>query len=72
MGRTYDPKVKMYTDLTIEKAIEEVARGIKVIPTARKYYMTTSLLRWRFRENQGLMAGGKQVIFQSNVFKTLY
>ena len=72
MGRTYEPKVKMYTDLKIEKAIEEVARGAKVTPTARKYHMTTSLLRWRFRENQGLMAGGKQVIFQSNVFKTVY
>ena len=49
----------MYTELTIEKAIEEVARGAKVTPTARKYHTTTSLLRWRFRENQGLMAGGE-------------
>ena len=44
MRRTYEPKVKMHTDLTIEKTIEEVARGAKVAPTARKYYMA-SLLR---------------------------
>ena len=55
MGRTYEPNVKMYTDLTIEKAIEEVTRGAKVAPTARKYHMTTSLLRQRVRENLGLM-----------------
>ena len=34
MVRTYTPKVKMYTDLTIETAIEEVTRGAKVQPTA--------------------------------------
>ena len=72
MRRTYEPKVKMHTDLTIEKAIEEVARGAKVAPTARKYHMTTSLLRWRVWENQGLMMRVKQVIFQSNVFMTVY
>ena len=55
MGRTYEPNVKMYTDLTIEKAIEEVARGAKVAPNVRKYHMTTSLLRQRVRENLGLM-----------------
>ena len=33
MGRTYELKVKMYTDLTIEMAIEEVARGAKVALT---------------------------------------
>ena len=34
--------------------------------------MTTSLLRQRVWENQGLMTRGKQVIFQSNVFMTVY
>ena len=68
MGRTYEPKVTMYTDLTTEKAIEEVARGAKVAQTARKYHMTKSLLRRRVRKSQGLIARGKQVIFQSNMF----
>lgn len=72
MGRTYDLKVKMYIDLTIEMAIEEVARGAKVALTLRKYHVTTSLLRWRVRKNQGLMTRGKQVIFQSNMFMTVY
>ena len=27
MGRTYEPKIKMYTDVTIE----EVARGSKIV-----------------------------------------
>ena len=72
MGRTYEPKVKMYTDLTIQKAIQEVATGAKVASTPRKYHMTISLLRHRVRENQGLMVRGKQVIFQSNVFMTAY
>ena len=63
MGRTYELKVKMYTDLMIEKATEEVARGAKVAPTARKYHMTTSLLRWRVGENQSLMMREKQVNF---------
>ena len=71
MGRTYELKVKMYTDLTIEMAIEEVARGAKG-SIMRKYHVTTSLLRWRVRKNQGLMTRGKQVIFQSNMFMTVY
>ena len=54
MGRTYEPKVKMHTDLTIEKAIEEVARGATVAPTAKKYHVTTSLLRWRVWEKSRL------------------
>ena len=72
MGRTYEPKVTMYTDLTSEKAIEEVAREAKVAPTARKYHMPTSLLRRRVRESQGLITMGKHVIFQSNMFMAVY
>ena len=45
MVRTYTPKVKMYTDLTIETAIEEVTRGAKVQPTAVKYHISVSTLR---------------------------
>ena len=45
MVRTYTPKVKMYTDLTIETAIEEVIRGAKVQPTAVKYHISVSTLR---------------------------
>ena len=72
MGRTYEPKVKMYTDFTIEKAVEEVARGAKAAPTVRKYHMITSILGRRVRESQGLMTRGKQVVFQSKVFMTVY
>ena len=35
MGRSYELKVKIYADLTIEKAIEEVARGAKLLELRR-------------------------------------
>ena len=71
MGRTYKPKVKMYTDLTIETAIDEVSRGAKVQPTAKKYHMSVSTLRRRVMESKGLITRGTQVIFlqhQINLF----
>ena len=66
MGRTYKPKEKMKTNLTIETAIEEVTRGAKVQPTAAKYHISVSTLRRRVMESKGLMTRGTQVIFHLN------
>ena len=66
MGRTYKPKVKLYTELLIESAINEVGKGATTFATARKYYMSTSLLWWRIIESKGLMTRKKQVAFQSD------
>ena len=35
--------------------------------TAKKYYMSTSLLGWRKMESKGLMTRKKQVAFQADV-----
>ena len=75
MGRTYKPKVKLYTELLIESAINEVGKGATTFATAKKYYMSTSLLWWRIIESKGLMTRKKQVAFQSDacfVFLKLY
>ena len=66
MVRTYTPKVKMYTDLAIKTAIEEVTRGAKVQPTAVKYHISVSTLRRRVMESKGLVTRGTQVIFHLN------
>ena len=39
MGRTYKPKVKLYTEASINAAINEVYK------TAKKYHMSISMLR---------------------------
>ena len=67
MRRDYKPKVKLYTELLIESAINEVGKGATMHATAKKYYMSTSLLRWRIMENRGLMTRKQQVAFQSDV-----
>ena len=68
MGRTY--KVKLYAELFIELAINEVGKGVTTFAAARKYYMyymSTSLLWWRIIESKGLMKMKKQVAFQSDL-----
>ena len=67
MRRNYKPKVKLYTELLIESAINEVGRGATMPATAKKYYMSTSLLWWRIMESKGLMTREQQVAFQSDV-----
>ena len=67
MRRNYKTKVKLYTELLIESAINEVGKGATTSATAKKYYMSTSLLRWIMMEGKGLMTRKKQVTFQSDV-----
>ena len=67
MRRNYKPKVKLYTELLIESAINEVGKGATTPATAKKYYMSTSLLWWRIMESKGLMTREQQVAFQSDV-----
>ena len=75
MRRNYKPKVKLYTELLIESVINEVGKGATTPSTAKKYYMSTSLLRWRTMESKGLMTRKQQVAFQSDacfLFLKLY
>ena len=67
MRRNYKTKVKLYTELLIESAINEVGKGATTSATAKKYYMSTSLRRWIMMEGKGLMTRKKQVTFQSDV-----
>ena len=67
MRRNYKPKVKLYTELLIESAINEVGKGATTHATAEKYYMSTSLLWWRIMESKGMMTREQQVAFQSDV-----
>ena len=67
MRRNYKPKVKLYTELSIESVIDEVRKGATMSATAKKYYMSTSLFRWRIMESKGLMTRKKKVAFQSDV-----
>ena len=67
MRRNYKPKVKLYTELLIESAISEVGKGATTSATAKQYYMSTFLLRWRIMESKGLMTRKQQVAFQSDV-----
>ena len=60
MEGTQKPKVKLYTELLIESAINEVGKRVTTFATARKCYMSTSLLRWRIIESKGLMTRKKQ------------
>ena len=63
MRRNYKPKVKLYTELLIESAINEVGKGATTPATAKKYYMSTSLLWWRIMESKGMMTREQQVLF---------
>ena len=58
--------MKLYTELLIESAVNEVGKGATTFATAKKYYMSTSLLWWRIIESKGLMTRKKQVAFQSD------
>ena len=67
MRRNYKPKVKLYTELLIESVIDEVRKEATMSATAKKYQMSTSLLRWRIMESKGLMTRRKKVAFQADV-----
>ena len=59
MGRTYKPKVKLYTEASINAAINEVINiNRTVYKTAKKYHMSISMLR-RVLEKQGLITRKK-------------
>ena len=49
----YKPKPKLYTESSINTVIE-VCNGKPVYKTAKKYHMSTSMLRKRVMENNGL------------------
>ena len=61
----------MFTPIKVGVYIRDIHQ-LSNPATARKYHMTTSLLRWRVKENQGLMFKGKQISLQSNMFMTVY
>ena len=67
MRRNYKSKVKLYTELLIESVIDEVRKGATMSATAKKYYMSTSLLPWRIMESKGLLTMKEKVAFQSDV-----
>ena len=62
MGRTYKPKLKLYTESSINTTIEELRNGKPVYKTAKKYRMSTSMLRKRVMESNGLFTRKKQVL----------
>ncbi|KAG0729343.1 hypothetical protein GWK47_030577 [Chionoecetes opilio] len=55
MPRKYTKKVKLYTETSIQVAIEEVNAGASVRSTAKKYHISTSMLRKRCLHNKGLL-----------------
>ena len=67
MRRNYKPKVKLYTELLIESVIDEVRKGATMSATAKKYYMSTSLLLWRIMESKSSMTMKQKVAFESDV-----
>ena len=62
MGRTYKPKLKLYTESSINTTIEELRNGKPVYKTSKKYHMSTSMLRKRVMESNGLFTRKKQVL----------
>lgn len=60
MPRTYKPRPKLYTEAAVTVAIEEVENGASVRSTAKKYHMSTSMLRRRVLANSGLITLKKQ------------
>ena len=54
MGRTYKPKPKLYTESSISAAIDEVCNCKPVYKRAKKYHMSTSMLRKWVMESNGL------------------
>ena len=63
MKRTYKPKPKLYTESSINAAIEEVCNGKPVYKTAKNYNMSISMLRKGVMESNGLFTRKKQVNF---------
>ena len=60
--RNYKKKVKVYTAKSIEAAINEVVHGGKSVKSvAKKYHMSTSMLRKRVMEHRGDFERKKQV-----------
>ena len=57
MRRTYKPKPKLYTESSINAAIEEVCNGKPVYKTAKNYNMSTSMLRKRVMKVTGFLPG---------------
>ncbi|KAG0713046.1 hypothetical protein GWK47_017093 [Chionoecetes opilio] len=55
MPRKYTKKVKLYTETSIQVAIEEVNAGASVRSTAKKYHISTSMVRKRCLLNKGLL-----------------
>lgn len=60
MPRTYKPRPKLYTEASVAAAIQEVADGATERSTAKKYHMSTFMLRQRYLQSQGLIALKKQ------------
>lgn len=60
MPRIYKPRPKPYTEADIAVAIEEVENGTSVRSTAKKYCLSTSMLRKRVQANRGLVTLKKQ------------
>lgn len=54
------PKPKLYTEASIQVAIEEVKNGASVRSTAKKYHISVSMLRKRCLQSQGLVQLGKR------------
>ncbi|KAK4321747.1 hypothetical protein Pmani_007485 [Petrolisthes manimaculis] len=70
MPETYIKKQKLYTEAEIQVAIEEVNAGASVRSTAKKYHMSTSMLRQRSLHNIGvieLKSRGHKTLFPMHV-----
>lgn len=60
MPRLYKPRPKLYTEASIVAAVQEVADGASVRSTAKKYHMSTFMLRQRSQQSRGLITLKKQ------------
>ncbi|KAK3858093.1 hypothetical protein Pcinc_035690 [Petrolisthes cinctipes] len=70
MPRTYIKKQKLYTEASIQVAIEEVNSGASVRSTAKKYHMSASMLRQRCLHNKGvteLKSRGRKTLLSMHV-----
>ena len=53
MSRNYKPKVKVWTEASVEKALHEVGVLKKSVnSTAKKYHLSTSFLVHKYQENE--------------------
>lgn len=60
MPRNDQRKEKLYTELSIATAVQEVQHGATVYKTAKKYHCSTSMLRKRVLEANGKFHRKKQ------------